>query len=133
MNEAQFRDGLDAYGADFAAWPEKHRRAAQQWLERDPAARVLLENAQRLDERLVRHLGSASAQPAAAHDAVERILAPLQQKLPPQRRAIWRAWPQLLLAWDFAPAWPRVAAFATVAAVGFLVGFIDFYPPEPGS
>lgn len=31
--------------------------------------------------------------------------------------------PELLLDWQFAPAWPRVAALACCAALGLMIGF----------
>jgi hypothetical protein len=41
--------------------------------------------------------------------------------LPPQQRS-WRHWPAALLDRDFAPAWPRLAALAGCAALGFAIG-----------
>jgi hypothetical protein len=57
-----------------------------------------------------------------ARDAEDgaRVIARLAGPLPPQRRATW--WPQLLLDWQFTPAWPRMAALAGCAALGFFVG-----------
>ena len=49
-----------------------------------------------------------------------RVMAKLTGPLPPQKRATW--WPQLLLDWQFTPAWPRMAALAGCAALGFVVG-----------
>lgn len=59
--------------------------------------------------------------PRAADDAAAgRILARLET-LPPQSRAF--AWgPAALMGWDFAPAWPRVAALAAAAALGISIG-----------
>ena len=54
-------------------------------------------------------------------DAAARVFARLAAPLPPQQRS-WRHWPEALLDWDFAPAWPRLAALAGCAALGFAVG-----------
>jgi hypothetical protein len=47
--------------------------------------------------------------------------------LPPQRSGfVWLSW---LRKDEFAPAWPSLAAFATVAAIGFLVGITSLDRP----
>ena len=38
------------------------------------------------------------------------------------RRCRCGAWPAVLLDWQFAPAWPRIAALACCAALGFVIG-----------
>ena len=53
--------------------------------------------------------------------AVERVLKRLSGPLPRQKIALWR-WPSVLLDWQFAPAWPRMAALACCAALGFVIG-----------
>lgn len=52
--------------------------------------------------------------------AAERVLMRLGT-LPRQKQPYWRL-PAVLLDWQFAPAWPRVAALACCAAVGFAIG-----------
>ena len=52
--------------------------------------------------------------------ATQRLLARLET-LPPQKRAFAR-WPAALLDWNFAPAWPRLAALAGAAVLGISVG-----------
>src|SRR5207344_1342625 len=54
------------------------------------------------------------AKPADA-DAVDRVLARLRGPLPRQKQPLWR-FPGVLLNWDFAPAWPPMAALACCAA-----------------
>lgn len=54
-------------------------------------------------------------------DAVERVLQRLAGPLPRQKLALWQL-PAVLLDWQFAPAWPRVAALACCAALGFVIG-----------
>src|SRR5437763_6972567 len=52
--------------------------------------------------------------------ATQRVLARLET-LPPQKRAFaW--WPAALLDWNFAPAWPRLAALAGAAVLGISIG-----------
>jgi hypothetical protein len=52
--------------------------------------------------------------------AVQRVLARLET-LPPQKRAFaW--WPSALMDWNFAPAWPRLAALAGAAVLGISIG-----------
>ena len=60
------------------------------------------------------------AKPADA-DAVDRVLARLRGPLPRQKQPLWR-FPGVLLNWDFALAWPRMAALACCAALGFMFG-----------
>ena len=56
--------------------------------------------------------------------AAQRILSRLES-LPPQKRALaW--WPSVLMDWDFAPAWPRLAALACAAVLGISIGFSGF-------
>jgi hypothetical protein len=52
--------------------------------------------------------------------AAARVLARLAS-LPRQKVSLWRL-PGVLLDWEFAPAWPRVAALACCAALGFVIG-----------
>ena len=60
---------------------------------------------------------------APAHEgdnAVQRTMARLEN-LPPQKRTFaW--WPSALMNWDFAPAWPRLAALAGAAVLGITIG-----------
>jgi len=57
----------------------------------------------------------------ADNAAVERVLKRLSGPLPRQKMPLWRL-PVVLLDWQFAPAWPRLAALGVCAAVGFYVG-----------
>jgi hypothetical protein len=57
------------------------------------------------------------------HAAADRVLKRLAGPLPRQQMKWWRL-PAVLLDWEFAPAWPRVAALATCAALGFAIGLI---------
>lgn len=55
------------------------------------------------------------------HAAVARVLRKLNPPLPRQKVPLWRL-PAVLLDWQFAPAWPRMAALACSAVLGFYVG-----------
>jgi hypothetical protein len=70
-----------------------------------------------LEAALKRHAETAQADDAA----VERVLKRLSGPLPRQKITLWRL-PAVLLDWQFAPAWPRVAALACCAALGFVIG-----------
>ncbi len=72
--------------------------------------------------------------PPADEAAVERVLKRLSGPLPPQKRPLWRL-PGALLDWQFAPAWPRMAALACCAALGFFVGIagLDRQFDSPGA
>jgi hypothetical protein len=77
-----------------------------------------------LQTALKRHTQAPSADEAA----VDRVLKRLPCPLPRQRRALWR-WPAVLLDWQFAPAWPRMAALACCAVLGFFVGIAGLDRP----
>ena len=71
----------------------------------------------RLEELLRRHYEYG---PAGNEPLPERFMT-LLESLPPQKRAFaW--WPSALMNWDFAPAWPRVAALAGAAVLGISIG-----------
>ena len=69
--------------------------------------------------------GLRRAMPAETDDAaVQRVLKRLES-LPPQKRAVvW--WPSALMDWNFAPAWPRLAALAGAAVLGISIGLSNF-------
>jgi hypothetical protein len=117
MTRAQLQRLLDAHGAEPPHWPAAQRETAQRLIASDEAARRLLEDARRLDQTL------RSAMQTPEVDA-ERLLAALTARpLPSQQHGLLaRWWPAALARVDFAPAWPRVAVLASVAALGFAVG-----------
>jgi hypothetical protein len=59
--------------------------------------------------------------PEADAATAERVLKRLSGPLPRQKMSFWRM-PAVLLDWQFAPAWPRVAALACCAILGFMFG-----------
>jgi len=73
--------------------------------------------------------------PPADEAAVDRVLKRLSGPLPRQKKPFWRL-PGVLLDWQFAPAWPRMAALACCAVLGFFVGIAGLdrqfeYPGAP--
>jgi hypothetical protein len=117
MRLDEFRDRLDALGADLSAWPELQRAAAERLIAGDAAARAALREAQHLDRLITRSMAGSTDASAG------RVLARLARPLPPQRRSrlSW-AWPAALLDVDLAPARLRIAALAGVAALGVVLG-----------
>jgi hypothetical protein len=65
--------------------------------------------------------------PPVDEAAVARVLARLSP-LPRQKLPFWRL-PGVLLDWQFAPAWPRLAALAGCLALGFLIGLAGLDRP----
>jgi hypothetical protein len=85
----------------------------------------MTENNMNQDQKFEKLLETAlkpRADARADSAAVERVLKRLSGPLPRQKFA-WR-WPTVLLDWQFAPSWPRVAALATCAVLGFVIGLI---------
>ncbi len=120
MTLPRFQRALDVYGAELSRWPQAQRAAAERLVTSDPAAAAALVQARALDALMARDTGGAQLDAAAVLRALER------RPLPPQRRRfLWRQWPTELLNLDFAPAWPRLAALAGVAAFGFAIGLTD--------
>ena len=73
-----------------------------------------------LDRLLTQHFeGMTPADHDAAARAARRLAA---GPLPRQKGAPWLRWPAILLTLDLTPAWPRVAALASCAALGFVIG-----------
>jgi hypothetical protein len=71
------------------------------------------------EEVIARHLHRDDAtDEAIGARALEKLAGPL----PRQRHSIFEHLPSLLLNRDFAPAWPRLAALASIALVGCMVG-----------
>jgi hypothetical protein len=128
MKLARFQHLLDVHGADLARWPQPLRAAAERLLATDRTAASALAQARALAALIARET------PAAPADATGVLRALAARPLPPQRRRfLWRLWPSELLTLDFVPAWPRVAALAGVAALGFAIGLVDLGPMTFGA
>jgi anti-sigma-K factor RskA len=124
MSREQFQDFLDSHGADAARWPESERAKAERLIDSDVEARAMLDAARRLDALLARHTQVTQNN----DDAVARVMKRLAPPLPRQKVPFWR-WPTVLLDWEFSPAWPRVAALACCAALGFYIGIAGLDRP----
>jgi hypothetical protein len=117
MTRDELRHLLDAHGADPSRWPAERREDAVALIGSDAGARADLESARGLDAMLSRFtaVSDTDAQSAA------RVMGKLNGPLPRQKRPFWRV-PPALLDWQFAPAWPRVAALAGCLLIGFSIG-----------
>lgn len=77
------------------------------------------------DDEFDKFLEAALRQRARAvkgeDEAAQRVLKRLAGPLPRQHRAVGQVF-GALLDWQFAPAWPRMAALAASLAVGFAIG-----------
>jgi hypothetical protein len=78
-------------------------------------------NKNELPEFLEGALKRVTKPPPPDDAATERVLQRLAGPLPRQKMPLWRL-PAVLLDWQFAPAWPRVAALAGCAVLGFFIG-----------
>ena len=70
-----------------------------------------------LDGALKRHANA----PQDIEASVARVMTRLAGPLPRQKVPFWRL-PAVLLNWQFAPAWPRMAALGACAVIGFAIG-----------
>lgn len=116
MNNEQLQIFLDSHGADPARWPVTERAAVENFIAGNADARALLNQTRRLDALLARTTSRAADDEASAMRVLARF-----SSLPAQKKPFWQ-WPSVLLDWQFAPAWPRMAALACCAVVGFMVG-----------
>jgi anti-sigma-K factor RskA len=117
MNTELLQSFLDRHGADPARWPAHERAKVEGLIANAPEARRAVEKARRLDAALGRYGNTATPDDAA----LARLTAKLNGPLPAQKRPFWRM-PAVLLDWQFAPAWPRMAALACCAVLGFAIG-----------
>ena len=117
MTRDDFRNLLDAHGADPSRWPAELRESAVALIGSDAGARADLDTARELDAMLARF----SAISAEDDESALRVMGKLNGPLPRQKQPFWRV-PAALLDWQFAPAWPRMAALACCAGLGFAVG-----------
>jgi hypothetical protein len=88
-------------------------------MTRDELRKLL--DAQGSDARFGAMLAEFGAPTAEDERSAARIIARLNGPLPRQKQPFWRV-PAALLDWQFAPAWPRLAALAGCALIGFSVG-----------
>src|SRR5262245_18233685 len=120
MTKDRIRELLEAYGADPARWPAADRGMAC-LVESDVDARRLAAEAQRLDVLIGRH-ATAALPMIDATALVERVTATPQ----PRGYAIHRVAADAIMAgWRLSFGWPKIAGHASVALIGFVVGFTD--------
>jgi hypothetical protein len=114
MEMTRLREIIEAYGAEPARWPVGERAPAQALLRRSAEARAMQDDARRLD-RALDLMPRIGPSPALAG----RILAAA-----PASRG---AWSLLRIVWPFEGPWRPVAAWASAAALGLMLGI--FTPP----
>ena len=85
-------------------------------------------NRDKFEDFLETALRCDARQTPADETAAARVLARLNGPLPRQRLPFWRL-PSVLLDWQFAPAWPRMAALAGCLALGFAIGITGLDRP----
>jgi len=117
MTRDEFSNLLDVHGADPSRWPADLREQAVALIGADAGARAELDAGRDLDAMLARF----SAMSAADEHSAARVMGKLNGPLPRQKQPFWRV-PAALLDWQFAPAWPRVAALAGCMLIGFTIG-----------
>lgn len=76
-------------------------------------------NDRKLDELLARHFSAKRDN----DESVARVSARLSGPLPRQKGRLFGGWQGIVLDWQFAPAWPRMAALAACAVFGLIIGF----------
>jgi hypothetical protein len=77
-----------------------------------------------LEGALKRHANASQDNAASA----ARVMSKLASPLPRQKQPLWRL-PAVLLDWQFAPAWPRMAALGACMAAGFVIGIAGLDRP----
>jgi hypothetical protein len=112
---------LDRLGPATECWPPAERELARDLLARDPRARALLAEAQRLDA-LLRDSVLPPAGPLPAPLAAR--LASIPAAEPRARPRAWWLLPSPRLAWS-----AGAAALAASAALGFLLATGEAPPP----
>ena len=120
MTLDEFKNLIDAYGADRNRWPDDRQGAAEQLLEASEPARELLAEAEALDRLL------AQVTPVAVSPAFKERIAAIPGSTRQERRAGRRAgWRLGLQTWV-----PRFAGMTAALALGFYIGTLDVVPVE---
>lgn len=120
MDLDEFRDRLDALGADPTAWPSAERAAAEALLAASADARQALAAARRLDARLFKAMGDTAASTALRGRIAAIAPAQARTAVPPAGRAGW-----LALPWRIG-----MAAAAASLVLGLAVGRSNLIPLE---
>jgi hypothetical protein len=124
MTPERFSTLLDAHGGDPKRWPAPERDAALAFLKRTPSAKILVDDALRLDLLLDRMEPATATLDAARIAALAAVTA--QDK------------PEVLLAFKPKPrrqqptwAWARAGALAAAGIAGLIVGMGDVTDTAP--
>lgn len=115
MTLDRLRQILAAYGGDPDRWPDDERDAAEALIAASPVARDALAQEQALDA------GLSLASSAVPDDAMARLTAAMA--FPPPRQTAAPA--GVASGWFASLAsafWPRATVFASMAALGIIVG-----------
>lgn len=81
MNETQFKERIDLYGADLSKWPEKEMKAALEFLRQDLGAKRAFESEEKLDTLLRQY----AAVQTRLDLLEERIMAGIHETRAPDR------------------------------------------------
>ena len=79
-------------------------------------------------DKFLKHALKREAATPGEEAAAARVLKRLAGELPRQKQPLWRL-PAVLLDWQFAPAWPRMAALAACLMLGFGIGIAGLDRP----
>ena len=118
MTPERFSTLVDAYGGDPKRWPDAERAAALAYLEREPAARILVDDALRLDALIDR------LQPVVATLDPRRITALAAATAQEQPAEVIVFKPRAHRP-RFGWAWARAGALAAAGIAGLIVGMGD--------
>ncbi len=116
MSMDEFRNLLDALGADTGRWPRERQAAAEALLASSEEARLLLAGEAAFDTLLA---GAPEAAPSAA--LVQNIMAIPRAAKQERKAGGWR--------FSFLPALPRFAGLAAAAVLGFYIGTTSLFQP----
>lgn len=125
MNETEFHNLLDRFGADLSQWPADRRRAAEQAMAADASLIDLLA----AEQLLAACLPDLPPVAAASADLRQRIMAlPLAHPRPLAAPGLLtELWHSMTASWR---QWSMGMATASAAAVlGFVLGYGQMLPP----
>jgi len=117
MNLQRFSQMLDAYGGDPRRWSENERAAALDFLQHSEQARVLQQQALRLDQ-LLAVLPEVSASATLEQRIFNSIKSPVSEPLPAWQIRLQALWEQYFSD----SGWRVVAACGLPLLVGVAVG-----------
>lgn len=128
MNETEFHNLLDRFGADLSQWPADRRLLAERAMAVDPSLADLLA----ADQVLAACLPDLPVAIPASADLRQRIMAlPLAHPRPLSSPGLLaELWRSMTASWR---QWSMGMATASAAAVlGFVLGYGQMLPPVTG-